>query len=347
VTEVNEPPQLAAGEDAAQGPAVQQAAVSTRKGRSVPELAALISFFVAEVIFFSLKSPYFWHPLSSSGWDNWLNILTAVAVAGIIAAPATLLLVAGQFDLSVGSGTAFTGVMLAYMVAGHGFGTGYGVVLVLLVGLGIGVINGFFVTVIGVNALITTLGMLAVLRGLGKVVSGGQTLILPTFSGLGTSRPFWNIPTPVLILVGIFIVFWFMMRYTVFGRSMYAIGANPIAARLTGIRSKRLIFAGFLLSGLCTALGGLILTSQLGAASPVASLGLELSVVTAVILGGASLAGGRGTILGTILGLLIIGVLNNGLILLNIDPFWQEVAQGTLLIAAVSFDQLRIRLTSR
>ena len=346
MTEPNEPTQLASGEAAAEGPAVTPAA-RTRKGRSIPELAALVTFFVVEVVFFSLKSPYFWHPLSANGWDNWLNILTAVAVAGIIAAPATLLLVAGQFDLSVGSGTAFTGVMMAYMVAGHGFSTGLAVVLVLAAGLGIGVINGFFVTVVGVNALITTLGMLAVLRGLGKVVAGGQTLILENFSGLGTSRPFWNIPTPVLILAGIFLVFWLMMRYTIFGRSMYAIGANPIAARLTGIRSKRLIFVAFLLSGLCTALGGLILTSQLGAASPVASLGLELSVVTAVILGGASLAGGRGTILGTILGLLIIGVLNNGLILLNVDPFYQEVAQGTLLIAAVSFDQLRIRLTSR
>ena len=128
---------------------------------------------------------------------------------------------------------------------------------------------------------------------------------------------------------------------------MYAIGANPVAARLNGIRSGRVIFAGFVLSGLCVAIGGLILTSQLGAASPQAGMGLELSVVTAVILGGASLAGGRGTIAGTMLGLLIIGVLNNGLVLLNVSSFWQEVARGTLLILAVSFDQLRIRLTDR
>jgi ribose transport system permease protein len=344
MTEPDEPSRLTEGEAAAEGPAVQ-APIATRKGRSIPELAALIAFFVIEVAFFSIKSPYFWHPLSSGGWDNWLNILTAAAVTGIIAAPATLLLVAGQFDLSVGSGTAFTGVIMAYTVAEHGYSVWAGVLLVLAVGFAIGAINGFFVTIVGVNALITTLGMLAVLRGLAKVVSGGQTLILGNFSTLGTSRPFWNIPTPVLILVVIMIAFWFIMRYTTVGRSMYAIGSNPSAARLNGIRSKRLIFGGFLLSGLCTALGGLILTSQLGAASPVASTGLELSVVTAVILGGASLAGGRGTILGTILGLLIIGVLNNGLILLNIDPFWQEVAQGTLLITAVSFDQLRIRLT--
>src|SRR2546421_12144516 len=113
----DEPTQLASGEAAAAGPAVTPAA-RTPKGRPVPELAALIAFFIVEVVFFSLKSPYFWHPLSLNGWDNWLNILTAVAVTGIIAAPATLLLVAGQFDLSVGSGSAFTGVMMAYFAAG-------------------------------------------------------------------------------------------------------------------------------------------------------------------------------------------------------------------------------------
>jgi ribose transport system permease protein len=128
---------------------------------------------------------------------------------------------------------------------------------------------------------------------------------------------------------------------------MYAIGSNPVAARLTGIRSKRLIFAGFVLSGICVALGGLILVSQLGAASPTSGTGYELQVITAVVLGGASLAGGRGTILGTALGLLIVGVLNNGLILLNIDAYWQQVAQGTLLIAAVSFDRLRVRLSAQ
>lgn len=338
----SEPPvtTLAAGDAAATGPSVQQVA-EPRRGRSIPELAALILFLAGEVVFFWIKSPFFMN------WDNWLNIFTAVAVTGIIAAPATLLLIAGQFDLSVGSGTAICGVIMAYTVTELGWAEPVAVLLVVLAGLGIGIINGFFVTVVGVNALITTLGMLAVLRGLGKVISDGQTIILNGFDGIGTSRPFFNIPTPVLILLGIVAVFWFVMRYTVYGRSMYAIGANPVAARLTGIRSKRMIFTGFVLSGLCVALAGLILVSQLGASSPIAATGLELSVVTAVILGGASLAGGRGTILGTALGLLIIGVLNNGLILLNVDPFWQEVAQGTLLIAAVSFDQLRIRLTAQ
>jgi ribose transport system permease protein len=254
-------------------------------------------------------------------------------------------LIAGQFDLSVGSASAFCGAVLASLAGSQDLGIA--IPVAILAGVGIGMLNGFLVTVVGINALITTLGTLAAFRGLTQVLTDGQTLSVTGFSTLGTSRPLLDIPLPVFIFAAIAIAFWLMSRYSVFGRSMYAIGSNPVAARLNGIRSGRVIFIGFLLSGLCVAIGGLILTSQLGAASPQAGMGLELSVVTAVILGGASLAGGRGTIAGTMLGLLIIGVLNNGLVLLNVSSFWQEVARGTLLILAVSFDQLRIRLTDR
>ncbi len=333
-------------------PATGLAAVgepTRRRGFAVPEAGALILFLAAELVFFGIKSPYFFER------GNWFNILTAIAIYGVLAAPATLLLVAGQFDLSVGSGVAFTAVMMAYISGNQPPSLGHplwlGVLLAVACGIGIGFVNGFFVTVIGVNALITTLGMLAVLRGLAQVLAGGQTVLLDSFSSLGQGRiagaPF-DVPVAAVILVGVLALFWFVMRYTVYGRSMYAIGANPVAARLTGIRSRRLIFLGFVLSGLAIALGGLILVSEVGAApSGTLGAGYELQVVTAVILGGASLAGGRGTILGTALGLLIIGVLNNGLNLLSVDAFWQQVAQGALLIAAVSFDQLRIRLTTR
>src|SRR5690606_23502363 len=129
-------------------------------------------------------------------------------------------------------------------------------------------------------------------------------------------------------------------RYTVFGRNVYAIGANPTAARLVGIRSRLVVFVAFVASGVGAALAGLLLTSQLSAAVPNAALGLELTVVTAIVLGGASLSGGRGSVLGTALGLMIIGVLNNGMTLMNISSYWQQVASGVLLITAVSFDRL-------
>lgn len=323
---------------AASGALPPPSAVPAARKRQVPEAAALVVVLLVLGVFFSIKSPYFLN------YDNFVNIVTAAAVTGIIAAPATMLLIAGQFDLSVGSAAAFCGAVLASLALHNSLA--FAVPVAILAGIGIGIVNGFLVTVIGINALITTLGTLAVFRGLTQVLTDGQTLSVESFDGLGTSRPLFNMPLPVFVVAGVALIFWFLSRYTVFGRSMYAIGANPAAARLNGIRSKRVIFVGFVLSGLCVAIGGLILASQLGAASPQAASGLELSVVTAVILGGASLAGGRGTITGTMLGLMIIGTLNNGLVLLNVSSFSQTVAQGLLLIFAVAFDQLRIRITS-
>ena len=311
--------------------------VPTARRRQVPETAALVVVLLVLGVFFSITSEFFLN------YDNFVNILTAAAVTGIIAAPATMLLIAGQFDLSVGSAAAFCGAVLASLALHNDIY--FSAFIAILAGIGIGMVNGFFVTVVGINALITTLGTLAVFRGLTQVLTDGQTLSVESFSW-ATSRPLFDIPVPVYVFAAIALLFWFISRYTVYGRSMYAIGANPVAARLNGLRSKRVIFIGFVLSGLCVAIGGLILASQLGAASPQAATGMELSVVTAVILGGASLAGGRGAITGTMLGLLIIGTLNNGLVLLNVSSFWQTVAQGALLIFAVSFDQLRIRLTS-
>jgi ribose transport system permease protein len=316
------------------GPA--RPARARRMLRRLPDSAALIVFLIAESIFFSIKSPYF------LAWDNWLNILTAIAVIGIVAAPGTLLMTAGQFDLSVGSVTAFTSVIVANLALSHSLGLSVGVAVVAAIG--VGAINGYLVTVVGVNALITTLGTLAVFRGLSNVIAQGQTVPVDGFSWLGTARPFGNIPVPVLVLVGVLALFWLLMRYTVFGRAMYSIGSNPAAARLVGIRRGRFIFVGFLLSAAACALSGLILTSQLSVGSGLFGIGMELSVITAIVLGGASLGGGRGSVVGTAVGLLIIGVLNNGLTLTGVDPFWQDVARGTLLIAAVSFDRLRVRL---
>ena len=310
-----------------------------RRGLSVPETGALVVVLAAMIVFFAIQSEYFLTSL------NIINILVSASVIGIIAAPATLLLVSGNFDLSVGSGVALIGVVMAWGAANYGIGVA--LLLALFTGLVIGVVNGFSVTVVGINALITTLAMLAILRGLALVLADGQTLLLSDFNWLGNARPLFNIPLPVFIFVAVTLIVGFIMRFTVFGRSMYAIGANPVAARLAGIKTKTAIFIAFLMSGVAVVIGGLILVSQLGAASPQAGLGLELAVVTAVILGGASLAGGRGTITGTVLGVFILGVLNNGLTLMNVDSFWQQVAQGTLLLIAVGFDQLRLRLTGQ
>jgi len=318
-----------------------QVVASPSKSRriSIPETGALIAVLLVMGVFFATQSEYFLSGL------NIINILVSASVIGIVAAPATLLLISGNFDLSVASGAALIGVTMAWGTAQ--FGVPVALLLCVVVGLIIGLINGVSVTVFGINALITTLAMLAILRGLALVLADGQTLMLPDFSWMGNARPFLGIPLPVLIFIGVIIAYGFVMKYTVYGRSMYAIGANPVAARLAGIRTKRFVFIAFLLSASSVVIGGLILVSQLGAASPQAALGLELTVVTAVILGGASIAGGRGSILGTVLGVFILGVLNNGMTLMSIDSFWQDVAQGTLLLIAVGFDQVRQRVSNR
>ncbi|SHI43890.1 ABC transporter permease [Wenxinia saemankumensis] len=305
-----------------------------RRGITVPESAALTLFLALEVIFFSLNSPYF------LTWANWVNIFTAMSIAGILAAGGTILLIGGQFDLSVGSGMAFVALMFA--IAAESFGVGPGIAVAVLTGLGIGVINGFFVTVVGVNPLITTLGTLAIFRGLTLSIGGASSVRVTGFDW-AIQRPFLDIPLSTMLFVAVAVVVGLLLARTVYGRTIYAIGANETAARLVGIRTRRTIFTAFLISGLCMALTGMVSASQLGSTSGTTGVGLELAVVTAIILGGTTLKGGVGSMFGTVLGLLIVGVLNNGLTLMNVNSTWQQVAAGTLLILAVSFDQVRQR----
>jgi ribose transport system permease protein len=304
----------------------------------VPESAALIVVLAVLIVFFSIKSPYFLNT------DNFTNILIASAVVGIIACPATMLLIAGQFDLSVGGATALVTVLFAQAFV-HDYPLGLSVLLALAVGIGVGSLNGFLVTFVGVNALITTIGTMGAMRAFAFIAADGQAIGIDGFTTLGISRPFLNIPWMVWVFFAVVIVSAFTMRATTYGRALYAIGANPGAARLAGIRTRRVIFVTFVLSGLAVGLTGLLVASQTGQGNGNAVTGLEFSAVTAVVLGGASLAGGRGSIVGTILGVLVIGVVNNGIVLLGIQSFWQDVVRSTLLIVAVAIDQLRLRLT--
>lgn len=309
-----------------------------KKRRSIPASTALLVFLLSMFTYFSVASEYFFDI------ENFRNILVALAVTGVVCIPGTLLMISGQVDLSVGSTAAVSGMILAKLVDKHGITIG--LLTALAFGIILGCINGFLVTKVGVNSLITTLGALATLYGVALLIGNGQTLMMHNFEWLGTAQPF-GVPLPVAIFTIIAIIGIIVLRRTTYGRSLYAIGANPNAARVVGIRSNRLLFLTFALSGLSAALAGAILCSQLSAGDPNAARGLELEAITAIVLGGASLAGGRGTMFGTILGLLTIGVLNNGLILLDVPTFWQRVAQGLMLIAAVSFDQIRQKLNSQ
>ncbi len=305
--------------------------------RRAPESAALLAFLVAEIIFFSLSSPYF------LTWGNWVNVFTALSITGVLAAGGTMLLIAGQFDLSVGSGVAFVALVLALTI--DGLGVLPASVLAMLVGVGIGLINGFLVTRVGVNALITTLGTLAIFRGLTQSIGGGRNIPIANFDW-AIWRPFLNIPLSALVFLLVAIMVGIVLKRSVFGRSIYAIGANENAARLVGIRTKGVVFAGFLLSG---AFIGSAVSSAPRSSAPHPEP--RVSDGACRRHGSHSrryLAEGRDrTMLGTVIGLLIVGVLNNGLTLMNVNSSWQQAATGLLLILAVSFDQLRQRLVGR
>lgn len=305
--------------------------------RQVSTEAVLVVFLGLVVLFFALQSEYFF------ALDNARNILLAVSVLSVLAFPSTMLIISGNFDLSVASNAAFCGMLFALVSDGGKASILPAIVVAILAGVLIGALNGFAVTVVRVNSLITTLGTLAIFRGVAKILSNGQTIRVAGFRFMGEGA--WlGIPVAVYILVGVAVLVGLILTLTVYGRSLYAIGANVVAARLVGIRTNFTVFMTFVFTGLLAGVAGLMLTSQLTAASPIAGLGLELSVVSAVVLGGASLAGGRGTVIGTILGIFILGTVNNGMTLIGLSSFWQEVARGVILIAAVAFDQLRIRI---
>jgi ribose transport system permease protein len=207
------------------------------------------------------------------------------------------------------------------------------------------IVNAIAITKLRVNSIIATLGTLVAFRGLAKLEGSGRNIKVDDFDFLGRTRISLlglDVPVTVLILVAVLAVFWFLMSQTRYGRHMYGMGANPKAALLAGIKLERNVVIGFLLTGLAVGLAALISVSQIGAVAPTTGQGLELLAITGIILGGASLGGGRGTIPGIIVAILILAVLDNGLTLSRITSFWQEVVRGAILIGAVALDQARL-----
>jgi ribose transport system permease protein len=283
-----------------------------------------------------LASPYF---LSVR---NLRNILQAVSTIGIISIPMTMVIVAGGIDLSVGSVVAVVGVIIAQV--SHQAPVPVVLLAAILVGALVGVLNGAAITYGRINPFITTLGTLSIARGIAIHFSSGLTQSIDDEAFLAIGRGhFLGIPFPAITMIALFVLAAWVMRWTVFGRNTYAVGGNPQASRLAGIPVARVQMTVYILSGISAAVGAIFATAQLGAAAPKAAEGLELSVIAAVILGGTNLAGGKGSIWGTLLGVLIMGTLNNGLTLLNVKSEMQDVARGTVLLLAVGLDQLRLR----
>ena len=286
--------------------------------------------------------------------ENGMNVLRQISINLCLSLGMTLVILSGGIDLSVGSVLAFSGAIAAGFlkngVAVPALGialqfTVSGAILAgLLAGLFFGWANGFVITRFRLPPFVATLGMLSIARGATQLWTGGFPItgLGPQFGSIGTGH-FLGVPMPVWISGALVAVFVLITKKTRFGRHLYAVGGNERAAQLTGLNLNRIKVAVYALGGLLAGVGGLLLTARLDSATPNAGLGYELDSIAAVVIGGTSLSGGRGSILGTVLGCLIIGVLNNGLFLLNVSPFWQQVIKGAVILAAVAADKMGSR----
>jgi ribose transport system permease protein len=276
---------------------------------------------------------------------NIFNVGTQVAVIAIIALGSTFVIVSGGIDLSVGSVLALAGIVFGWTSAKAGLSLPVALLLGIGVGALAGFVNGNLVNFAKIPPFIATLAMLSAARGLALVISGGIPIskIPGSLQTLGNGDLFGVIPLPVVLMVAMWVLAAWVLRYTYAGRCMYAIGGNEEAARLSGINvvgQKLLIYT---LSGLFAAIAGILLTARLASAQPQAGVGFELDAIAAVVIGGASLSGGVGSATGTIVGAFILGVLRNGLNLLNVSAFWQQVVIGAVIVLAVMTDTLRRR----
>lgn len=317
-------------------PPAQAAAPTVRPAVPARELlrrfGILIAFVLLMVVLTFLSDSF----LTVS---NLLNIARQVSINAVIAAGMTFVILTGGIDLSVGSVLAFSGAIIAGLLSSGqplliGIGGG------LLLGGLLGLVNGLVITRGGVQPFIATLGMLTIARGGTLVYTEGRPVTgLPdTFVWLGAGEVA-RIPVPVIIMALVFGGAYVILTQTVLGRYIYAIGGNEEAARLSGVNITLYKTLAYVISGALSALSGVILTARLNSAQPTAGLGFELDAIAAVVLGGTTLAGGEGSIGGTLLGAFIIGVLNNGLNLLNVSSFYQQVVKGAVILLAVLLDR--------
>ncbi|HEX7571540.1 MAG TPA: ribose ABC transporter permease [Bacteroidota bacterium] len=297
--------------------------------------------FVLEFILFAFLSPYFFTP------DNLLNVSLQASITAIIAAGMTFVILTGGIDLSVGSLVAFAGIV-ATTVLKTGLPPVAGFIAAILAGVAVGSLSGAFagfcITRFNIAPFIVTLATMTIWRGAAFVWTDGRPVWeLPAgFAFLGTGR-LLAVPVPTIIMVLTFIASHVILTRTRFGRYVYAVGGNIEAARLAGIRTWRVLVNVYILSGTLAALSGILLASRMNSGQPNAGVAYELDVIAAVVVGGTSLSGGAGSIVGTFIGAMLIAVLRNGLNLLNVNSYIQQVIVGVVILLAVMLDQIRRR----
>jgi ribose transport system permease protein len=275
--------------------------------------------------------------------DNLLNVIDQVTVLGILALGMTAVIVIGGIDLSVGSVLALAMMVLGWLSHEGGLPVGIAVLGALAVGAAAGSVNGVLTTYAKLPAFIATLAMLSVARGLANVITDGQQIVgFPrSFDDFASSRLFGWISATVAVLIVLYLAGHAFLRYRANGRALYAVGGSPEVARLAGLQVRKLTIAVYTATGLLAGVAAVILAMRLDSAQPSAATGYELDTIAAVVIGGASLSGGVGSVGGTALGVLIIGVLRNGLSLMSVSPFVQQIVIGVVIALAVMLDVLR------
>ncbi len=294
------------------------------ENRSGPLLIALIAY----IVIIALIEPNF------LSLYNIRNVMLQVSVAGIVTVGMTLMIIAGQIDLSVGFLVSLAACVMATLLK-----LDMPVMVIVAAGLGLCVtlqaIAGYIISRLKLEPFIVTLGLMAIYRGVALLMTNGAEIPLDRkFQALGRGRWF-EIPIPVFIFIGVCIVAWFILRHTVFGRQLYAVGENNEAAHLAGINVLKFKVQVYALHGLLVGLAAMILMSRIGVGSPNMASGLELETIAATVVGGAALAGGRGTIFGSFLGVLFLGIISNSMNIIGVSTFWQYVMLGVVVIGAV------------
>lgn len=293
----------------------------------------IFAAIAAESIVFSAAAPQF------ASLDNLVNVALSIAVIGILAVGMTFVILTGGIDLSIGSVVALAGVVAALVtqktdVAVLGFAASFGI------GLASGAFNGLTIAFFRVPSFVVTLAVLTIARGLAFILSEGRSIgnLPESFGRLGKSV-FLGIPFSVWLMFLAFALGWFVLQNTTFGRHVYAVGGNREAAFLSGVKTKAVTFWVYVLNGFLVGLAAIVLASRLGAGVPNSGLQYELDVIAAVVVGGTSLSGGRGSVVSTLLGAIFIGVLNNGLNLIGVDTYVQKIVLGVVILLAVLADK--------
>lgn len=294
----------------------------------------LIGLFLVVLIISILKPRFL-------GLDNILNLLRQTSINGLLALGMTFVVLTGGIDLSVGSIVGASGMYAALVAQNHNFPWIVPVLVGVAIGFILGSINGLVISVLKVPAFIATLGMLSVARGITYLASDARPVpgLSPGFLNIGGGSV-GIVPIPVVILIGVLIICYILLYRCRFGRYIFATGGNETAAKVSGVKVRSVKWAAYMISGVMAGLAGVVLTSRVSSGLAQAGTGYETDVIAAVVIGGTSLAGGRGRLWGTVVGFLIIGVMNNGLDMMAVSSYWQLIIKGSIIVAAAMMDSL-------